>query len=64
MTQTYNDWEVKREGVCVQLEHRPQKRKKRIREGSILYYVKNILMAAFILLICYCWYCMIWALME
>lgn len=66
-TQTINNWpnpEIKHEGVHVQMEHRPcRKRGKHIREGSILYYVKYTLMAAFTVFLAWCWYVMIWALM-
>lgn len=66
-TQTFNNWpnpEIKHEGVHVQMECRPRKKlRKHIREGSILYYVKCVLMAAFTVLLAWCWYVMIWVLL-
>ncbi|MHC1684919.1 MAG: hypothetical protein AB6733_18590 [Clostridiaceae bacterium] len=66
-TQTYNRWtepEIKHKGVHVQMERRPlKKRRWHLREGSILYYVKYTLMAAFTVMLFWFWYVIIWALM-
>lgn len=65
MTQTYKDWpdlNIKEEGLHLPIEYRPRKRK-HIREGSILWYLRCILMAAFTVMLFWYWYVMIWVLM-
>lgn len=65
-TQTYNNWpdpEIKHEGVHVKLEHRPRKRHKwHLREGSILWCLRNTVIAIGAVFAAWIMYCAIWTI--